>query len=199
MLEYKPIFNLDALWPGDIVCRDSGGKAIMWATSAPDSKTLWNHDAIFVPHMGHWTIGDALMKAGCQLTVPFEWEMGCLNHGYKLIVLRPAGSTREQGEAAAKAWLEEVHGHDYDRAAIKRLAIKKLFGDWVPGQVGNPTHFFCSEGVAKVWKKQLPESPWRPATENETPGTTCLAWRKGQLVEPPDAFTEFGQRFRIRA
>lgn len=199
MEKYEPIFNRDALWPGDIVCRDSGGKAIMWATSTPESKTLWNHDAIFIPHWDHWAIGDALMRIGCQLTVPFEWESRAIREGHKLIVLRPAGATREQGVAAAQAWMDMVHGREYDKVAIIRLALKKLFGDWLPGQVGRPEHFFCSEGVAAAVKKQYAESPWRPATENETPGTTCRAWRNGQLVEPPDAFTEFGQQFRIRA
>ena len=92
------ILNRDAIRPGDIICRDSGrfiGKAIKWATSTPESKTLWNHDAIVVPQRGHLCIGDALLGRECQLTVVWEWEQGCRKHGHKLIVLRPANATAE--------------------------------------------------------------------------------------------------------
>lgn len=197
MIKYEPIFNRDVVRAGDIVCRNAGGfigHSIMWATDS-----LWNHDAIFIPWQGHLGIGDALMNAGCQLTVPFEWETRAIREGHKLIVLRPRDATAAQGEAAAADWMELVHGRDYDKVAIYRLLLKTVFGDHLPGQVGRPLDFFCSEGVAKVWKRRMHPSPWHPVLENETPGTTCAAWKAGQLIEPEGAFTEFGQRFRIRA
>lgn len=195
------ILNREAIRAGDIICRDSGGfvgKSIKWATSTPESKTLWNHDAIIVPQRGHLCIGDALMGRECQLTVPFEWEQGCRKRGHKLIVLRPANATADDGERAAEAWLGEVWGTPYDRVAIYRLLLKRIFGDWLPGQVGLDTHFFCTEGVARAYKRATGyPTPWSPRTANETPGTTCAAWRKGQLVEVPGAFTEAGEKYHI--
>jgi len=195
------ILNLDAIRAGDLICRDSGGfigKSIKWCTSTPESQTLWNHDAIIVRQRGQLCIGDSLMGRECQLTVPIEWEQGCQKHGHKLIVLRPAAATAEQGETAAQAWLDSVWGTPYDKVALYRLFLKKIFGDWLPGQVGLETHFFCTEGVALAWKCVAGYvSPWSPATANETPGTTCRAWRTGSFVEVPGAFTPEGERFRI--
>lgn len=196
------IINRDAIRPGDIICRDSGGfvgKAIKWATSTPESRTLWNHDAIVVPQRGHLCIGDALLGRDCQLTVFWEWEQGCRKHGHKLIVLRPKVWSQEDGQRAAEAWLGEVWGTPYDKVAIFRLLTKKLFGDHFANQVGLSSAFFCTEGVARAVKRVTGyPSPWSPVTANETPGTTCAAWRKGQLVEVPGAFTEAGERFKIR-
>lgn len=195
------IINRDAIRPGDIICRDSGGfigKAIKWATSTPESKTLWNHDAIIVPQRGHLCIGDALIGRECQLTVPFEWEQGCRKHGHKLIVLRPANATAEDGERAATAWLGEVWGTPYDRVAIGHLLLRKATGRFFHYPVGLSSHFFCTEGVATAWKRATGyPTPWSPVTANETPGTTCAAWRKGQLVEVPGAFTDAGEKYRI--
>lgn len=195
------ILNRNAIRAGDLICRDSGGfvgKSIKWCTSTPDSQTLWNHDAIIVCQRGHLCIGDALMGRECQLTVPFEWEQGCRKRGHKLIVLRPADATAEQGEDAAQAWLDGVWGTPYDRVAIYRLLLKKIFGDWLPGQVGLESHFFCTEGVALAWRRAAANlAPWAPVTANETPGTTCRAWRMGHFVEVPGAFTPEGERFRI--
>ena len=195
------IINRDAIRPGDIICRDSGGfigKAIKWATSTQESETLWNHDAIIVPQRGHLCIGDALLGRDCQLTVVWEWEQGCRKHGHKLIVLRPANATADDGERAATAWLGEVWGTPYDKVAIFQLLLKKLFGDHLAYQVGMESHFFCTEGVARAWKRVTGyPSPWSPVTANETQGTTCAAWRKGQLVEVPGAFTAAGEKYRI--
>ena len=196
------IINRDAIRPGDIICRDSGGfigRAIKWATTTPESQTLWNHDAIIVPQRGHLCIGDALMGRDCQLTVVWEWEQGCRKRGHKLIVLRPANATADDGERAATAWLGEVWGTPYDKIAIFRLLTKKIFGDHFAYQVGMESHFFCTEGVARAYKRAMGfPTPWSPSTANETPGHTCAAWRKGQLVEVPGAFTESGQKYRIR-
>jgi hypothetical protein len=196
------IINRDAIRPGDIICRDSGGfvgKAIKWATSTPEAQTLWNHDAIVVPQRGHLCIGDALLGRDCQLTVVWEWEQGCRKHGHKLIVLRPANATADDGERAATAWLGEVWGTPYDKVAILRLLLKKIFGDHLAYQVGLESHFFCTEGVAQAWKRAAGyPTPWSPRTANETPGHTCAAWRNGRLVEVAGAFTEQGQKYRIR-
>ena len=197
------ILNRDVILPGDIICRDSGGfigKSIKWATSSKESKTLWNHDAIVVAQRGHLCIGDALLGRECQLTVFYEWEERCRRHGHKLIVLRPPNWTPEDGERAAAAWLGEVWGAAYDRVAIARLLVKKLFGDRLAYQVGVNTHYYCTEGVARAVKRVTSyPSPWSPRTANETPGDTCRAWRTGQLVEVPGAFTEAGERFSIKA
>ena len=197
------ILNRDVIRPGDIICRDSGGfigNAIKWATSTKESQTLWNHDAIIVPQRGHLCIGDALLGRECQLTVPFEWEQGCRKRGHKLIVLRPANATAEDGERAAEAWLGEVWGTPYDKIAIAHLLLKKLCGDHIARQVGLSSHFFCTEGVARAVKRVTGyPSPWSPKTANETPGDTCRAWRLGQLVEVQNAFTQAGERYRIRA
>lgn len=196
------ILNRDVILPGDIICRDSGGlvgNAIKWATTTPESRTLWNHDAIVVPQRGHLCIGDALLGRECQLTVFYEWEERCRRNGHKLIVLRPKVWTAEDGERAASAWLGEVWGAPYDRVAIARLLLKKLFGDRLAYQVGLETHYFCTEGVARSVKRVTGyPSPWSPKTANETPGDTCRAWRAGQLVEVAGAFTEQGQKYRIR-
>ena len=196
------ILNRDAILPGDIICRDSGGlvgNAIKWATTTPESHTLWNHDAIVVPQRGHLCIGDALLGRDCQLTVFWEWEQGCRKHGHKLIVLRPKVWTPDDGERAATAWMGEVWGTPYDKIAIFRLLTKKIFGDHFAHQVGLSSAFFCTEGVARAVKRVTGyPSPWSPKTANETPGDTCRAWRAGQLVEVAGAFTEQGQKYRIR-
>jgi hypothetical protein len=195
------ILNRDVILPGDIICRDSGGfigNAIKWGTSSTESRTLWNHDAIVVNQRGHFCIGDALLGRESQLTVFFEWEQRCRKHGHKLIVLRPRGATPAEGERAAAAWLAEVWGTPYDRVAIWSFILKRLLGDF--WSFHRSDHFYCTEGVKAAWVRATGyPTPWAPITAYETPGDTCRAWRAGQLVDVPGAFTALGEKYRIRA
>ena len=189
-----PLFNREAIRPGDLICRWTDDAVGFWIRVA--TKGRWNHDAIVVRHEGRLKIGDALMKSGCQLTEITEWERLCFEKRIRIIVLRPTFATPEQGELAAQWWLDHVRGHDYDRVAIWRLGLKWLVGDWLSGKVGLESNFFCTEGVRDAWQKGGKINPWWPET-NPTPGTTFKRFKVGTLVEVMDALTEAGRRYAI--
>jgi hypothetical protein len=140
------ILNRNALRDGDVICRRGTAlvsKAIMLATGGK-----WSHDAIIIrnPKTGALAIGDAIGGATdeCQVTPLVEWERGCREDGHRIIVLRPAYATEEQGQRAAAFWVNHIAGQRYDKVAIWRLGLKAIFGDWFSGKVGMMSRFFCT-------------------------------------------------------
>ena len=200
-----PIINRSVLRAGDWICRRGTSvfpaHLIMRLTASTDwtiPPDAWNHDAILIDDNGHPAIGDALMGRNCQLTTPFEWEQDCRKNGTRILILRPAGASVEDGEAAAQWWLENVWGRDYDKAAIVQLALKRIFKDLLPF-CGKATHFYCSEGNGNAWRN----GPSRPfnitGIERDTPGASYRAWKLGRLVEAENSLTEEGKKYRIGA
>ena len=132
------ILNRNALRDGDVICRRGTAlvsKAIMLATGGK-----WSHDALIIrnPKTGALAIGDAIGGSTdeCQITPITEWERGCREDGHRIIVLRPAYATEEQGQRAAAFWVSHIAGQRYDKVAIWRLGLKAIFGDWFSGKVG---------------------------------------------------------------
>lgn len=188
------LINREALRAGDIISRSTpefGSKVIMLAT-----KAAWSHDAILIPRLERWYVGDALLRAGCQLTPLEDWEHSCLVKGHRIIITRPAFATQQQGEMAAKWWADHVMGKDYDRVAIWRLGLKIIFGDWLSGKVGLEEDFYCTEGVKDAWHKGACLDPWWPKV-NPTPGTSTKRTIEGRLKEVVDALTEKGLQYRV--
>ena len=198
----EPIINRAALRQGDRICRRRKSRLanmIMRSTAGerweipPDA---WNHDAIICDDHGHPAIGDALMGVNCQLTTPFEWECDCELNSTRLIVLRPAEATIADGIDAANWWLLNVHGHEYDKIALRHLLLKRLAGDRFK-RLGDPNAYYCSEGVDAAWA-QGPLVPYvLPGDDRSSPGKTWRAWKSNALVEVPDALTEYGRKFAI--
>lgn len=181
---------------GDIICRRAANlqaRLILWATKGP-----WNHDAIIIEHDGQKFIGDATAITNCQLTVPYEWESGCVRKGHKIIVLRPWTATEADGKRAADWWMQNVHGKKYDKAAIVRLGLKVIFGDWISKRVGLMSHFYCTEGCRDAWEFGAGKNPWWPKV-NATPGTTYRRYVEGRFVEVADALTPMGRKHRVNA
>lgn len=188
------LVNREAIRPGDLICRwtpELVGKLIRKVT-----KAAWNHDAIILSTDGGATIGDALMRGGCQRTPLFNWERGCVNDGHRIIVLRPAHATAQHGEQAAMYWLEHIFGKSYDHVAIWRLALKWLVGDWLSGKVGLESSFWCTEGVRDAWHKGACIDPWWPKI-NPTPGTTTKRLIIGRFREVANSLTEAGMKYRV--
>lgn len=197
-----------------LICRrrnDLTAKAIMMATASRRFKIhpdAWNHDAMIVrdPTDGVLKIGDALMGPGCVLTPISEWEADCIKNGSKMIVLQVVGASPAHEEEASRWWLQNVFGRKYDKVAIWRLGLKAIFGDWVSGDVGLSSHFFCTEGVRDAFANAIRivkqvfnidlEDPWGDEV-NPTPGTTWKRWKAGKLVTVTGAFTEVGLEYAI--
>lgn len=190
------ILNRHAIRPGDIISRYSGGP-IAWAICVATGQWKINHDAIVIPNpFGTLCAGDALMGPGCQLTPLDQWERLAIHEGHKILVGRPLGSTAGDGMAAAMWWRDHINGKRYDRVALLQILRKRIFGTWWPAAVGLPTHFYCTEGVRDSWHNATTLRPW-DGVVNVTPGTTVDSYDACRIVEVPDAFTEYGQRYKV--
>lgn len=197
--QYVQIINRDAIREGDVISRRGTAlisRAIMLATGGK-----WSHDAIIIrsPYTGALCVGDAIggRTNNCQFTPLVEWEDGCLRDGHRIIVLRPTYATVEQGQRAAAFWTAHVAGMKYDKVAIFRLALKMILGDWLAGQVGMLSRFYCTEGCIAAWQSAGLD-PWWPKSWNATPRTTQNRWEEGRFCEVADALTEAGKRYRVR-
>ena len=191
------ILNRNALRDGDVICRRGTAlisKAIMLATGG-----AWSHDALIIrnPKTGALAIGDAIGGATdeCQITPLVEWERGCREDGHRIIVLRPAYATEEQGQRAANFWVSHIAGQRYDKVAIWRLGLKAIFGDWFSGKVGMMSRFFCTEGCRDAWDA-AGLNPWWPKV-NATPRTTQNRYEEGRFHEVGDALTDEGKKYRV--
>lgn len=198
-----PLINRSALLPGDWIVRRCApfypSKMIRLVTAGKnlfdDPPTAWNHDAIICDDHGHPAIGDALMGRNGQLTTIYEWEMDCVRNGTKIMVLRPAGATPEDGLAAATWWLDHVHGHKYDTVSIAGIFFKRLL-PFLP-EIDVNGHYYCSEGNGSAWKNG-PRTPFHIyGIERGTPGASWRAWGLNRLVEVMEAYTPEGMGYRI--
>lgn len=199
------VFNRAALRPGLIFGRMSPtaiSRAIVLRTAglpALIAGTAWSHDATLISHNHRWYLGDANMGHNARLTPIEDWELGCREYGQRAIVLWPTGATAEQGQAAAWHWQTHCYGQPYDDLAIKHLAWR-WFAEAFGHKLGREDAFYCTESCAASWSAILspPGSPWWPKV-NPTPGTTRKRLLQGKFESCADAFTEFGERFRIKA
>lgn len=192
----QPVFNREAIRPGDIISRYTGGP-IAWGICIATNQWKINHDALIIPNRyGELCVGDALMSLGCQLTPLTEWENNCINKGDRVLIGRPLLATEENGLAAANWWLENVNGRKYDRVALAQILRKRIFGTWWKTPVGEETHFYCSEGCRDSYTKATTLRPWGNAI-NVTPGTTIESYWAGRIVEILEAFTVYGERWKV--
>ena len=196
------IFNPHAIRAGDIICgrgTTAISKAIMLRTAGLLSLwrgDSWSHDSGAIWHNGRLWFGDSHMGQKAALTDPAEWEAKCLAGKYRVMVIRPMMSTREQGEAAAWWWQTHIQGTPYDKSGVLRLAF-----DWTLERlgirVGKEDHFWCTEGWAHAYQAGAGLSLWFPKL-NPTPGTTRNRLRSGVFRVVEDGLTEFGKEYRIQ-
>lgn len=197
------IFNPAAIRAGDIICgrgTSAISKAIMLRTAGIRSLRRgdsWSHDSGAIWHNGRLWFGDSHMGQTAKLVDPVEWEAKCIAGQYKVMVIRPTMTTREQGEAAARWWQAHIQGTPYDRTGIFGLAF-----DWTLEmlciQAGKEDHFWCTEGWARAYQAGAGLSLWFPKL-NPTPGTTrnrLISSGVFRVVE--DALTEYGRQYRIQ-
>lgn len=196
-----PIFNLDALRAGDIVCgRGTAAisRMIMLRTSGPLSLIRgdsWSHDSGVIEHNGKKYFGDSHMGCPSEMVDPWSWEKKCLAGEYRVLVIRPTGSTPEQGQAAAWYWQTTVQGTEYDSPGIRHLSYR-FAAELLGNRVGHEDKFWCTEGWRDSWMLGACLDPWAPKL-NPTPGTTRRRLQQGRFEIVAGALTEFGQRYAI--
>lgn len=187
------IIELGQLRAGDIACvRGTSliSRLIMFRT-----RGRWSHDALVVERDGKKYFGDALMGHRAALSEPEEWERWCRDEGARIIFLRPAGVTAEDGRKASDWWLENVMGREYDVLGIWHLVYRAL-ADRFGRKVGDDERFYCTEGCRDAWKHGASFNPWSPKL-NVTPGTTYKRLLSGKMIELHKAITFAGQRHAI--
>ena len=89
------------------------------------------------------------------------------------------GINKERQAAAARWWMENVLGNEYDSDAFPRLILKSIFGDWFPQAAGKDWKWWCTEG----WKDAYKFGAWWDfyKNENPTPFTTIKRLKEGKL------------------
>ena len=196
------IFNPAAIRAGDIICgRGTAAisRAIMLRTAGLLSLwrgDSWSHDSGAIWHNGRLWFGDSHMGQKATLVDPAEWEAKCLAGTYRVLVLRPTFTTREQGEAAAWWWQAHIQGSLYDKKGVSHLVF-----DWslerLKIRAGKEEQFWCTEGWARAYQQGPMYDPWAPKI-NPTPGTTRKRYIEGLFCVVPGALTKFGEQFMIR-
>ena len=189
-----PIFNLDALIPGDLLCRytpDFIGSVIRRATGGK-----WNHDALY---LGDGLVGDALWGGDASENDISEWEDSCVSDGCKVVVLRAIGITKEGGTESASWWIKNVCGRPYDYWALAQLGWSALWGRVDKAKFGAEASFYCTESCAEALHCGAGLKPWWPKLINPTPGTTYkrLTQRIPTFFQVHGAFTAFGMKYKI--
>lgn len=199
-----PLFNRAALRAGMILGRRGTAPisyAIMLRTAglrATLDGSAWSHDAMLILHNSHWYLGDCEMGKRARLTPLEDWESAMRRGECKAIVLWPRGVSEEQGQAAAWWWQTHVYGTDYDKLAIKQLALRWL-AEAAGNKLGEEEKYWCTESQHDAYSAILspPGSPWWPKNLNPTPGTTRKRALQGRFDVRPDAFTEEGLKYSV--
>lgn len=189
-----PLFNLAAMLPGDVICRQSDGLFDWAVRRATGGK--WSHDALY---LGNGLVGDALWNGGARATAITEWEAFMRDGKCKALVIRAIGITEAQGREAADWWMENVCGRSYDFGAIAKLGWGALWGrhDW--GKLGVESSWYCTESVEAALH-DAGVKPWWPKVKGMTPGTTYkrLTQAAPTFAEVSGAFTAQGAKYRIQ-
>lgn len=134
------------------------GQAIRWALNKGLRKKGWpdvwgNHDALIVgDSAGGYGIGDSEpMRAKINSLEDYEREMSLGN--YAVRIFRVKAARREEEIAAADYWVKHINGTFYDFRAYPYLFIKAVFHDYSEKVAGWEWAFWCTEGVARSYRK----------------------------------------------
>ena len=139
-----------------------------------------SHSVMFVPD------GDDNLCVG-DVTVPVCFWMPLTNFASKIQsgaysnvrLLRVAGSTVDQRNAAAKWWNDHVHNSPYDIWAYPKLVMQVLFGVRFSTEDGFTWANYCTEANEDAWNNVAPNT----YPINSTPVTEIDLWKKGILEE----------------
>ncbi len=205
---YQPIFNLDAILPGDgIHVLSIGSKFAEKQMELTGS--VGSHDTCVINR--NW-LGESTMKPPfAHLTALADYE-GKADRGEILIsVLRIPNLTDEERRAISDAWMAEVKGTFYDFSGIAKLFVKLGIRNWTDEDsrfqkmtLGWHWANWCTEGWAKAIfeaGKRFPNiranDPFA-AKKNPTPRTAENRVRDGWLVDMSGScLTAYGQQFRL--
>jgi hypothetical protein len=192
-------FNLDAIRPGDIICRDATG--FMAALIRRACKASWAHDALVLGFDGELGIGDALFSGGSRVSEFEAWEASMDAGKFtSVVVLRAIGITPQQGIAASDYWLEHIKGRSYDWLALVHLGWSALWGRNEVAKAGVEAKFYCTESARRSCRDGGSYDPWAPKKSGETPGTTNkrVLQPEPTLAVVRGALTEAGMRFMVK-
>ena len=140
-----------------------------------------SHSVMFVPD------GDDNLCVG-DVTVPVCFWMPWTNFASKIQsgaysnvrLLRVAGSTVDQRNAAAKWWNDHVHNSPYDIFAYPKLVAQVLFGWRFTSEDGFSFAHYCTEANKEAWNNVMAPNIY---PINSTPVTEIELWKKGRLEE----------------
>lgn len=138
-----------------------------------------SHSAMIVEYQGRLFVAEARFPFA-RLT-PLSVYENNLTTGktYNLKIFEVVGATPDDERAACQYWFKDAFGTPYDQIAMFRLALKALFGDWMPAAAGWTWAHWCTEANMEAWRDGAMRDPYR--NNNPTPLTEYKRWREGYL------------------
>lgn len=204
----QPIFNLDAILPGDDIHVLSIGSKFA-EKQMELTGSVGSHDTCVINRA--W-LGESTMKPPfAHLTALADYEAKAEQGEILISVLRIPNLTPEERFAIADEWCKNVKGTFYDFSGIGKLFLKLGIRNWTAEDsrfqkmtLGWHWANWCTEGWAKAISEAGKRFPNIRASDpfadkkNPTPRTVENRVRDGWLVDASGAaLTAYGQKFRL--
>jgi len=138
-----------------------------------------SHNFGIVKHDGELWVGESV-RPEAKLTSFEEYEKLIEDGKVRNVQLFEVHEVSKKRQAtAAKWWVDNVLGKEYDSDAFPRLILKAIFGDWFPQAAGKDWKWWCTEGWKDAYKYGALWDFYK--NENPTPFTTIKRWQEGRL------------------